>query len=201
MRGNVRFTVQPSGRDFWTLGYCRSRVPARSAQVATPPDKCLPECNRGCVPDSGRLRQVSSQDSSSEEGAIGSTAATSFFVARHFNPVTLRAAQIGPSDGIEFRSLMLGHIFLHRAAHVPRHLHHAGNHRVGINLRAFGNADSAGFPQTASSPSSRHCGSESISPVVLSAAVVDSANGARNTSLPHIRVGSSSTKRHSKPIC
>src|ERR1700722_9024679 len=50
-------------------------------------------------------------------------------------------------------------------------------------------------------PSSRHTGSESISPVVLSAAVVDSANAARKTSLPHMSVGSSSTKRHSKPSC
>src|SRR5579863_1196841 len=49
-------------------------------------------------------------------------------------------------------------------------------------------------------PWSLHDGSARISPVVLSEAVVVKANAARNTSLLHNSVGSSSTKRHSKPI-
>jgi hypothetical protein len=69
-----------------------------------------------------------------------------FLRGRNFDLMSPGATEDWSSDRIEFRNLTLGDIFLHGAAHVPRHLHDASNHRVSIHLRAFSDRDGGRFP-------------------------------------------------------
>ena len=117
-----------------------------------------------------------------------------FLGRRNLNPVPPSAAQDRSSNSVQLRSPVLLNVLLHRAAHVCGHAHHPqkalSRHQPSRPRPRQRRTPRARKPRPDSSTADR----QKLRRLVLSAAVVLNAKGARKTSLPHIRVGSSSMK-------
>src|ERR1700734_2767488 len=66
----------------------------------------------------------------------------------NLDPVAARAAQDWPRNRVQLQRIAMFEIFLHGAAHVPRHGLYSREDRLCINLGTFRCGNGAGFPHT-----------------------------------------------------